>query len=284
MFNFEIFVNRILNITIAILIFVFFSSCNIFFSKTEKIYIKGSDTMLMLTEKLAAEFMKQNPNISIYVDGGGTVAGFKALNEGSVDICMASRNVSSEEVKLIAEKWKSVGYSILIGKDALSVYVNLCNPVDNLNIKEIQDIFTGKKTNWNNFSGINNKITVINRNSNSGTYDYFKNYILEGENYLNDAQIMNTTNAVADAVFKDSNAIGYGGIIYGTNVKHIKINGIEPSISNVKNDSYPIIRYLHFYTLENPKGNIRKFINWILSKDGQQIVEKMGFIPIFQTN
>ncbi len=272
---------RILNITIALVMLLAFSSCNIFFSNTEKIIIKGSDTMLLLTQKLASEFMKKNPEISIYVDGGGTVSGFKALNNGAADICMASRNVSSEEVKLIAEKWKSVGYSILIGKDALSIYVNLCNPIENLNLKDIKDIFIGKKQNWNQFSHVNHKINVVIRNANSGTHEYFKNYVLEGEDYSADATVYSSNNAVSNAVFMDTNAISYGGIIYGTNVKHIKVNNIEPNIANVKNDTYPIIRYLHFYTLENPKGNIRKFINWVLSKDGQQVVESSGFISLW---
>ena len=257
-------------------------NCNPFYHrKAEIVRIKGSDTMLILATRWAEEYMKLNPNISVYVEGGGTEKGVEALIKGKADICAASRPLRAQEARLLAEKHRYIGISHLVAKDALSVYLNPENPVQNLNLKQLKQIFKGEITNWNQVSGNNDPILVLIRSPNSGTHPYFKEHVLEGEPYSQFAQVMPTTSAVVKAVAENKEAIGYGGTVYGTNLIHCQINGIAPTEENVRNDSYPIIRYLYLYTTNTPRGEVKSFIDWVL-KDGQKIVKEVGYIPLWE--
>ena len=252
-------------------------------SMTKYIRVKGSDTMYLMTLRWAEEYMKQNPDISIYVEGGGSAQGFKALINGEIDICAASRPMLPYEVRQLAEKHQRLGISHLVAKDALSIYLNPRNPIKNLKMEQLKDIYTGKILNWKDVGGKDQAILVLTRSPNSGTYLYFKEHVLLNEDYKDNAVILYSTQAVVDQVLENENAIGYGGTAYGDKVVHCKINGIEPSIENVIKDVYPIARYLHLYTLDTPKGYIKDFIDWILDMPGQVIVAEVGYIPLFQT-
>lgn len=243
--------------------------------------IKGSDTMYKLTTMLANEFMKNNPGISIYVEGGGTKTGIDALVKGTIDICTASRLLKSDEVKVLADKFGSIGMSTLVAKDALSIYLNPQNPVKNLSLDEVRKIFSGKITNWKDVRGEDKTIRVISRSPNSGTYLYFKEHVLLNDEYSDNIEIKASTEEIAETVLRDKNAIGYGGIGYGENIFHSLINGIQPSEENALNESYPISRYLFFVTYNVPDGLSKKFIDWVLSNDGQQVVQKAGFISLW---
>ena len=246
------------------------------------IRVKGSDTMLYLTNLLAREYMKNNPDISIYVEGGGSATGIKALGEGTIDICMASRTLKGEEVKILADKYRTVGMSIIIAKDALSIYVNINNHIDNISTAQLKEIFQCKITSWDQLEWEKESVIPVSRNPNSGTYLYFKEHILEGEDYCKDIQIKPTTESIVKFVSENINSIGYGGIGYLTDsVKSLKINGIIPSEETVIEGVYPISRYLHFYTLRQPEGEIKKFIDWVISNEGQRIVGESGYIPIW---
>lgn len=243
--------------------------------------IKGSDTMYKLTTMLANEFMKNNPGISIYVEGGGTKTGIDALGKGTIDICTASRLLKSDEVKVLADKFGSIGMSTLVAKDALSIYLNPKNPVKNLSLDEVRKIFSGKITNWKDVGGEDKTIRVISRSPNSGTYLYFKEHVLLNDEYSDNMEIKASTEEIAETVLQDKNAIGYGGIGYGENIFHSLINGIQPSEENALNESYPINRYLFFVTYNVPEGLSKKFIDWVLSDDGQQVIKKAGFISLW---
>ncbi|HSP88812.1 MAG TPA: phosphate ABC transporter substrate-binding protein [Ignavibacteriaceae bacterium] len=246
------------------------------------IRIKGSDTMLYLTDLLAREYMRSNPSVSIYVDGGGTATGIKALGEGTIDICTASRPLKGEEVKIFADKYRSVGMSTIIAKDALSIYVNLKNPLKNISIEQVQKIFLCKTKNWSDLNWDNKKIIPVSRNPSSGTYLYFQEHILDGENYCEEILIKPTTESIVDFISENIYAIGYGGIGYLTDsVKALQINGIDPTNENVIEDVYPISRYLHFYTLRQPEGEVKKFIDWVISFEGQRLVRESGYVPIW---
>lgn len=247
-----------------------------------KISIKGSDSMLKLTENLAEEYMRLNPGISIYVYGGGTSEGVKALIRNEIDICTASRNLKPDEAKALADYYGSIGLIYLVAKDALSIYTNNTNPVKDLTVQELKDIFSCKILNWKEVGGRDQLILKVTRNPNSGTYLYFKEHILEGDEFCKEAIVKSTTNGVIDYIESNENAIGYGGMGYGNDVTHIKINGIQPSEKNAQNDTYPITRYLHFFTTQIPKGAVKDFIDWVLSPDGQRIVEQSGFIPLWE--
>lgn len=245
------------------------------------IRIKGSDTMYKLTSMLANEFMKNNPSFSVYVEGGGTKTGIDALSKGRIDICTASRLPKSEEVKTLADEFGSIGVSTLVAKDGLSIYLNPENPVKNLSLNEVKNIFSGKITNWKYVGGEDNSIHVFSRSPNSGTYLYLKEHVLLNDDYFSNAEIKATTDEIVEAVAKDKNAIGYGGIGYGENIFHSSINNTRPSEENIRNESYPITRYLFFITRNNPDGLSKKFIDWVLSGDGQQLVKKAGFISLW---
>jgi phosphate transport system substrate-binding protein len=265
-----------------ILLILLFAGCSSKIGDNVTITIKGSDSMLQLTENLANEYMKQNPGISIYVNGGGTAAGINSLINGDIDICTASRNLKPEEAKSLAEYYRSVGFFYLIAKDALSIYVNPSNPVKYLSLENLRKIFEGKITNWSELGGKNQKIIPVIRNLNSGTHLYFKEHVLEADNYSDDAVVKPTTPEIIEYIEQNENAIGYGSMGYQGNVFRVRIEGIEPSEENARNDTYPITRYLHFFTTNVQRGAVKKFIDWVLSPEGQAVVKQSGFIPLWE--
>lgn len=267
-----------------ILIFILISlyGCSAKLSYQNAVVVSGSDTMFELTSKLAEEFMKENPGISVYVEGGGTAYGIKRLIKGDIDICTASRNLKPYEAKQLADYYGSLGLVYLIAKDALSIFVNPEMSVKNLTSNQLKKIFTGQITNWSEIGGPDTLIQTVIRNPNSGTYLYFKDHVLEGEDYSNNSLIIPTTREIVKYVERTYNAISYGGMGYTGMIKHIKIDGIEPTELNVRNDSYPISRYLHFFTTKSPSGSTKRFIDWVLSPAGQSVVRKAGFIPLWE--
>ncbi|MFP4369704.1 MAG: phosphate ABC transporter substrate-binding protein [Candidatus Kapaibacterium sp.] len=270
--------------TTIILLFLFLSGCSFFEPSPARIRIAGSDTMLLLVKKLSAEYMRAHPGVAIYVEGGGTAKGLEKLSKGKIDICMASRSVRPGEAKKMADEFGLLGMSFLIAKDALSVYLNPENPVKDLSMEELKRIFTCDITNWNEAGGDKAPVEVITRSPNSGTHLYFKQHILEGEEYCEKASIAYSTQNVIELVSMNKYAAGYGGIAYGDSVYHAKINGFAPNSENIINNKYPIIRYLQFYTLNIPKGRVKEFIDWVLSPEGQEIVAETGYHPLFLRN
>lgn len=270
------------NFVVSILILYHLVGCGVKPIEVAVITIKGSDSMLQLTENLAEEYMKLNPGISIYVYGGGTSEGVKALIKNEVDICTASRNLKPDEAKDLADYYGSIGLFYLVAKDALSIYLNKNNPVNDISISQLKELFNCNITNWKKLGGKDQDVKLVTRNPNSGTYLYFKEHVLEGEEYCDRVIIQSTTKDVIEYVEDYVSAIGYGSMGYGANVTHAKINGIEPSEKNVQNDTYPITRYLHFFTTQLPKGAVKEFVNWVLSPEGQKIVKQSGFIPLWE--
>lgn len=250
-------------------------------SSPKIIRIKGSDTMLILNRMWAESYMTTHPGISIYTEGGGSATGIQALIDGRVDICAASRPLNSDEVKPLAEKYGNIGISFLVAKDALSIYVNPANPVKDITLKQAKEIFSGKIRNWKSLGGNDEEIKVFIRPQTSGTHLYLKEHILEGDEYGANAIPIPTTAAIVDSVLRNPNGIGYGGTAYGSEVIHCQINGINPSEENVRYDLYPISRYLYFYTIKKPQGEVKKFIDWVVGPHGQEIVEEVGYIPLW---
>ncbi|OGU37352.1 MAG: hypothetical protein A2068_11890, partial [Ignavibacteria bacterium GWB2_35_6b] len=201
-------------------IFLILLGCSAKSYKVAVIRIKGSDTMLILTQRLADEYMNLNPGVSIYVEGSGTANGIKSMIKGEVDICTASRLLKSDEAKLLADYYGTLGMYFLLAKDALSIYLNPANPVKNLTRGQLKKIYTCEIKNWKELGGNNEQILAINRAPNSGTYLYFQEHVLEGEQYCANTESAATTEAVIEAVEKNRNAIGYGGIGYGEDVYH----------------------------------------------------------------
>ncbi len=237
--------------------------------------------MLPLTKLWAEEFMRQHPGVSVHTEGGGTEDGIKALIQGKIDISTASRPMRPEEARGLAERQSSLGFSYLVAKDALSIYVHPDNPVRNLSLVQLRDIFTGRIPSWKEAGGQDQAILVLIRPPNSGTYLYFQEHVLEGHAYTSSAQTMPTNQAVVNAIAAHPNAIGYGGFAFEKSVVHCQVEGVMPSEENVVKDIYPITRYLHLYTRDAPRGYSKKFIDWVLSPAGQRVVRKAGYFPIF---
>ena len=231
--------------------------------------------------------MNQKSDVKIQVTGGGTGTGFAALQNQTTDLCNASRKIRAAE---IAECIKAFGkrpteYKVCL--DGLSVYVAAENPVKELTMDQLLLIFTGKIKNWKELGGKDAPITVYSRENSSGTYEFFKEHVLQGKDFAASAQTMPGTAAVLQAVAKDKNGIGYGGAAYGAGAKHLAIKktdsspAIEPTEENVVKGIYPLWRYLFVYV--NPaldKGDIASYLSWIRGDEGQKVVKEVGYFPL----
>jgi len=275
-----------INKIVIVLLFLFaISSCSYRINNISSIKIQGSETMLRLLENLSEVYMSQNKNILIFVEGGGSNTGFESLNDGKVDLAMSSRNINANELIIMAEKYKKIGVSHLLAKDAYCVFINNNNPIDNLSKNEIKDIYTCKINNWSEFKTDKifiGEIMQINRSPNTGTYINFQNTILDGDKFCENSITFTHNKEIIEKIKENTKSIGYGSIIFKNDVKAISIDGIQPNENNIENDTYPLIRYLELYSRDTPSPEIQKFIKWIQGKEGQKIVKQNNFIPIFK--
>jgi phosphate transport system substrate-binding protein len=250
------------------------------------ITIKGSDTMVILGQRWAERYMAKVPGTTIQVTGGGSGTGISALINGTTDICQASRSMSDAERNNLREKYKAAGEEIPVARDGLSVYVNAASPIKELNMEQLRLIFTGKVTNWKEVGGKDAKIILYSRENSSGTYVFFKEHVLKNADYAQRAQSMPGTAAVVNAVSKEKNGIGYGGAAYAKGIRVLNIKkdaespAVKPDLANVQNGSYPLSRPLFFYLRNKATGDVKAFIDWVLSAEGQEIVTKVGYFPV----
>jgi phosphate transport system substrate-binding protein len=251
------------------------------------ITVKGSDTMVILAQKWAEVYMSTHPDVKIQVTGGGTGTGFAALQNQQTDLCNASRKIKPKEVETCIKAFGRRPTEYRVAVDGLSVYVHADNPVGELSLEQLEAIFTGKIRNWKEVSGPDAEIILYSRENNSGTYEFFKEHVLQGKDFAAHAQTMPGTAAVLQAVSRARHGIGYGGAAYGVGAKHLRIRktandpAIEPTEENVVNGSYPISRYLYIYV--NPaldKGPVADYLKWIRSDAGQAVVKEVGYYPL----
>ncbi len=251
------------------------------------ITVKGSDTLVILAQKWAEVYMGKNPDTKIQVTGGGSGVGFAALQNGQTDLANASRPIRAKEIESCIKAFGKRPKEYKVALDGLSVYVNKDNPLEELSLEQLEQIFTGKTRNWKELGGADAPIILYSRENSSGTYEFFKEHVLKGKDFAASAQTMPGTAAVLQSVAKEKNGIGYGGAAYGEGAKHLKIKktaaseAVEPSEETVLNGKYPIWRYLFVYV--NPavdKGEIAAYLSWIRSDDGQKVVKDVGYFPI----
>jgi len=251
------------------------------------ITVKGSDTLVILAQKWAEVYMGKNSNVKIQVTGGGTGTGFAALQNQSTDLCNASRKIKANEIANCVKAFGKRPSEYKVAIDGLSIYVSESNPIKELSIEQLEAIFTGKIRNWKDVGGPDAPITVYSRENSSGTYEFFKEHVLKGKDFVSSAQTMPGTAAVLQAVANDKGGIGYGGAAYGAGAKHLSVKpdsasaAIEPTEENVVGQKYPIWRYLYVYV--NPaldKGDIATYLNWIRSAEGQKVVKDVGYFPL----
>ena len=248
--------------------------------------VKGSDTMVVLGQRWAEEYMKSHPSATIQVTGGGSGTGISALINGTTDVCEASRAMKDAEKKQLADKAGAPPVEITVAKDGLSVYVNDSNPINELTMDQLKQIFTGKVENWKQLGGPDARIIPYSRENSSGTYVFFKEHVLQNADYTPRAQAMPGTAAVVNAVVKEKFGIGYGGAAYAKGIKVLKVKkdagsaAIAPEDKTIKDGTYPLSRPLFFYVRAKPSAEIKSFTDWVLAPAGQGIVTKVGYFPI----
>lgn len=248
--------------------------------------IKGSDTMLPLSQKAAEVFMAANPSANVTVTGGGSGVGISALLEGTTELAQLSRKIKFDERNKLKEKGKAVK-EIVAAYDALAVVVHPSNKVTNLTREQLEGIFTGKITNWKEVGGADLKIVPYSRETSSGTYEFFRESVLLKKNYMSGIMSMPATGAIIQSISQTRGAIGYVGLAYlNKNVKavHVSYDGgktfVEPSVANAKNETYPIVRPLYYYYDAAAESKVKAFIDFVLSPKGQKIVAEIGFISV----
>jgi phosphate transport system substrate-binding protein len=252
----------------------------------QKLKIKGSDTVLPLTQTEAEEYMKKNKNASIMVTGGGSGVGVAALMNGTTDIAQASRSLKMDEKLKLKDSGKAYK-EVIIAYDALAVIVHPSNQVTKLTREQIESIYTGKITNWKQVGGADMKIVTYSRETSSGTYEFFKEHVLNRKNFASSALLMPATGAIVQSVSQTKGAIGYVGLAYlETNIKALKVSYdagktyVAPTVAAAKNKSYPISRPLYYYYLTSVENTVSPFIKFVLSPAGQQLVSKTGYVPV----
>lgn len=277
---------------LVILVTLLFSASAFAAKEKNSIQIKGSDTMVNLGQAWAEKYMEKDPGDFVAVTGGGSGTGFSSLISGTCDIAMSSRNIKEKEIGL-ANKRGINPNEIKVALDGLAVVVNPSNAVTRLTLGQLADIFTGRISNWKEVGGRDEKIVVLSREVNSGTHVYFKEHVLRKndpgskEEFSAGALLLSSSQAIADEIAGNPSAIGYYGMGYISAkqkpvaiAKDEKSEYVEPAIENVLNGKYPISRPLLIYTNGLPQGLVQKFIDFVLSKEGQDIVLATDFVPI----
>lgn len=252
---------------------------------------KGSDTLVNLALAWAERYMSLHPNVRISVTGGGSGTGIASMINGTVDIANASRAMKKEEF----EAAQANGFSpkeFVVARDAIAVVVHISNPVNQLTLQQISDIYTGKISNWKELGGEDRPIVLLSRETNSGTHVFFlENVIRLGQKdsnllFAQDTLLLPSSEGISAEVRLNPNAIGYDGLGYVTPdqkmlavAKDEKSPFLFPSVETVNNGSYPISRDLYMYTAGEPSGQIKAYLDWILG-EGQVLVTELGFVPL----
>lgn len=299
--------NRVIITKIFFFSLILFASVGTFVGCKKKddekkvvISIKGSDTMVNLAQKWAEIYMKTNPNVSIQVTGGGSGTGVAALLNQTTNIALSSREMKPAEIEKFNER--GITYTAFpVALDGLAVIVHPSNPLDSLTHEQIRDIFIGRATNFNKFSTYDSKISIYGRENSSGTYEFFKDHVLGKDaqgnsyDYSPKTQVLQGTSALAEAIARDVNGIAYGGVGYfahrnDVKIIHIKKDKDSPAIAPAENNKvnfdviwsgdYSISRNLYMFVAGQAEGEIKTFIEWIVSPAGQKIVETMEYIPL----
>jgi phosphate transport system substrate-binding protein len=255
---------------------------------------KGSDTMVNVAQVWAEEYRKVAPDVEVEVSGGGSGVGIAALMKGAVDVANASRDLKPAEAEQ-AEKntgKKPVGFTV--GFDALAVYVHKDNPLNEITFEQLTDLYAegGKTTRWSELGvkipGVTDDTIVrVSRQSSSGTYEFFREHALGNRDFRMGSRDLNGSKEVVELVGSTLTAIGYSGMGYATSaIKTLKVTSkpgspsVAPTVAAVHDKTYPLARSLHLYTLGEPQGAVKQYIDWILSDAGQKVVEDSGYVPV----
>ena len=260
-------------------VFLLALSAGAFAQSKDRVVIKGSTTVLPITQKAAEIFMKKNQGVSVVIEGSGSSNGIKAILGGSCDIANASREMKEKERDTAKENRIAVE-EIVVAYDMIVPVVHPSNPVKNLTSHQLKAIYKGEITNWKEVGGEDLSIVVISRDTSSGTYEIWSEKIMKKEDVFPRALLQASNGAIVNVIANNEKAIGYIGYGYLNNsIKGLTVNDIVPTLKNGKSGKYPISRKLYMYiNKKNYSANTRKFVKFLLSREGQNAVEKAGFI------
>jgi len=250
------------------------------------ISVKGSDTMVILGQRWAEDYMKANPSVVIQVTGGGSGTGIAALINGSTDICESSRPMKDKEKADLLARRSLPALETKVALDALAVYVNKSNPLREISLPALAKVYRGETLSWKDLGGPDRAIVLYGRENNSGTYGYFKEHVLGGKDFAAATQTLAGTSAVANAVKGDELGIGYGGIAYLEGIQALRVKkdeaspAVAPSLATAQDGSYPVSRFLYFYTAGEPTPAMRRFISWVTGPEGQKTISEVGYYPL----
>jgi phosphate transport system substrate-binding protein len=263
-------------------------------AKKQTIQNKGSDTMVNLAQAWAEEYKKVVPDVNVEVSGGGSGVGIAALEKGTIDIANASRNMKPEEIEAAKKNTGKTPKEVIVGYDGLAIYVHKDNPLNEITLDQIAQIYMegGTLTKWSDLGvkipgAASDEVVRVSRQSSSGTYEFLREHVLHNKDYKLGSRDMNGSKEVVELVSSTPTAIGYSGMGYATPaVKMLKVKktasdpAYEPNVANTLAKTYPIARSLQVYTLGEPQGAIKKYIDWMLSDAGQKVVEASGYVPL----
>jgi phosphate transport system substrate-binding protein len=255
---------------------------------------KGSDTMVNVAQVWAEEYRKAAPDVEVEVSGGGSGVGIAALIKGAVDVANASRDIKPTESEQAAKNTGKAPVGFTVGFDALAVYVHKDNPLAEISLDQLTQIYAegGTVLKWSDLGvtipgASDDTIVRVSRQSSSGTYEFFREHALGNKDFRLGSRDLNGSKEVVELVGSTPTAIGYSGMGYATAaVKMLKVApktgapAVTPAVAAVHDKSYPLARSLHVYTLGAPEGAVKQYIAWILSEAGQKVVEDAGYVSV----
>lgn len=250
------------------------------------ITVKGSDTMILLAQRQAEDFMKVHPEITVQVTGGGSGTGIAALINGTTDIANASRDMKDSERAQVKARRGAEAIETRVALDGIAVFVHERSPIRELSLPQLKRIYMGEVSNWRELGGPDMPMVIYGRENSSGTYAYFKERVLDEEDFAAEMQTLPGTAAVVNAVSQDEKAIGFGGIAFGKGIRNLAVKAddaseaVLPTEEEVVSGRYPISRPLYMYTAGAPTGNVKLFVDYALSPQGQQVAAKVGYFPL----
>jgi len=249
-------------------------------SKAKRVTVKGSTTVLPITQK-AAEAFKKETGISVFVEGSGSGNGIKALIDGSCDVANSSREMKDNELETAKAKGIKVK-EIVVAYDMIVPVVHPSNAITKITLNQLKAIYDGSISDWSKAGGEKGKIIVISRDTSSGTYEVWHEKVMKKSDVRNDALLQASNGAVLSAVAGNAKAMGYVGFGYiNTSVKPLDVDGVTGTLENGKSGKFPISRKLYMYVNENKMSEeIKKFVDFLLSDIGQKLVTDAGFISL----
>lgn len=255
-------------------------------ARADTVTIKGSDTMVILAQRWIEQYKRAHPQAVLQLTGGGSETGIAALTNGTTDIAAASRPMTDAEVVRAEARHGQRIEQIPVAYDALAVVVHESNPLTALSLTDLARVFRGEVHDWSEIGGRAAPIALYGRDHNSGSWAFLRHQVLHDEDFSLDVLNLVGTASIVDSVAKDPNGIGYGGIAYAAGLKNLALGTeagdapVAATVENVRNGSYPLSRKLWFHVAKPFDDDVARFLAWVLSPAGQDVIGEVGFYPL----